>query len=377
MLWEGGRKLIDGLQSGTCIMAAQDDSFFAFYLTGKLGRDYDGALFDSQEFASKFEQKLGFSEIPWGMGVARKGSDRLGDALDLISQIFHRDGIYLRLAQANGIKLDFLIEQQSLWQSIKCDSDQGNDNLSCVLPALNTALEPSIMVTKSLAFEKWVNRQLNILNANIPAMLKTAPAWSLLKTGMFNSVLLMIGAVVITVLFAMLFAAALSSHFKILKWPSRLIVLAAQSSPVLLTLVITSTVVLAVFPYSPALLLSAVMLALGLMNGSMAGQAIAETILSSESGKGSTNTRKPYLHSVVLSSTQLMSFVVNAAKGTPIASFVGTPELVSAVTDITAFSSNRVMTYTFLLIFYVVLVAIVVWLCNQITSVIEKRYGVL
>jgi len=63
-----------------------------------------------------------------------------------------------------------------------------------------------------------------------------------------------------------------------------------------------------------------------------------------------------------------VSFLVNAAKGTPIASFIGAPELLSSLTDITSFSAGRVTTYWLLLIFYIVVVMIVVWLCNRLQS---------
>ena len=51
-----------------------------------------------------------------------------------------------------------------------------------------------------------------------------------------------------------------------------------------------------------------------------------------------------------------MAFLINAAKGTPIASFIGAPELLSALTDITSFSSGRATTYSLLLVFYIVVV---------------------
>ena len=75
------------------------------------------------------------------------------------------------------------------------------------------------------------------------------------------------------------------------------------------------------------------------------------------------------------SATQIVSFLINAAKGTPIASFIGAPELLSALTDITAFSSGRATTYSMLLIFYIVVVAIVVYLCGKLRTYLEQRQG--
>ena len=72
------------------------------------------------------------------------------------------------------------------------------------------------------------------------------------------------------------------------------------------------------------------------------------------------------------SATSIVSFLVNAAKGTPIASFIGAPELLSALTDITSFSSGRATTYCLLLVFYTVVVMIVVWLCNKLRAWLER-----
>ena len=79
MLFDEAGVLPDRLKDETCTLAAQDDSFFAYYFT-------------DPAFADRFEQKFGFAQVPWGMGVARTGSDKLARALDLLSQIFHRDG---------------------------------------------------------------------------------------------------------------------------------------------------------------------------------------------------------------------------------------------------------------------------------------------
>jgi ABC-type amino acid transport system permease subunit len=71
--------------------------------------------------------------------------------------------------------------------------------------------------------------------------------------------------------------------------------------------------------------------------------------------------------------TQIVAFLVNAAKGSPVASFIGAPELLSALTDITSFSSGRATTYTLLLIFYTAVVMIVVWLCGKLRLFLERR----
>ena len=81
------------------------------------------------------------------------------------------------------------------------------------------------------------------------------------------------------------------------------------------------------------------------------------------------------LQSLGRAATQVVAFLVNAAKGTPIASFIGAPELLSALTDITSFSTGRVTTYWLLLIFYILVVMIVVWLCGRLQVWLERSYA--
>ena len=88
---------------------------------------------------------------------------------------------------------------------------------------------------------------------------------------------------------------------------------------------------------------------------------------------GGIPTIELFGRAVSRSATQIVSFLINAAKGTPIASFIGAPELLGALTDITSFASGRATTYTLLLVFYVAVVAVVVWLCGRFRSWLEHR----
>jgi ABC-type amino acid transport system permease subunit len=185
-----------------------------------------------------------------------------------------------------------------------------------------------------------------------------------------------------TLLFALVLGALQSSRSVLLRWPARAITITLQSSPVVLTLVIAAAVAHALFPYSSAVAIGAAIVALGLMNGSNAGQAIAEAMHTLRTERGSARgregipTRELFGRAVNRSATQIVSFLINAAKGTPIASFIGAPELLSALTDITSFASGRATTYSLLLVFYVVVVVVVVWLCGKFQSWLEHRQAV-
>jgi ABC-type amino acid transport substrate-binding protein/ABC-type amino acid transport system permease subunit len=360
MLFDEAGVLPDRLKDETCSLAAQDDSFFAYYFT-------------DPSFAATFEPKFGFAQVPWGMAVARTGSDKLGRALDLLSQTFHRDGTFLAIAHKHRIGTAFLERQQAVWQRPDCNTAQGSANPACVLPALNAELKPTPFSARVDAFEDWTERRLG-LDITLP-MLKTAPAFSLFLNGVANSLILIAGALTATFAFAIAFGFALGSDVLPLRWLARLVTMTLQSSPIVLTLVIAATFAHALLPYSAAVALAASIVALGLSNGSNAGQAVSEAVISLHHERGEKGMAL-FVHALGRSATSIVSFLVNAAKGTPIASFIGAPELLSALTDVTSFSSGRVTTYCLLLVFYTVVVMGVVWLCGLLRDWLEGREAV-
>jgi ABC-type amino acid transport substrate-binding protein/ABC-type amino acid transport system permease subunit len=356
MLFDEAGVLPARLKDETCIMAAQDDSFFAFY-------------FLEPGFADRFERKFGFAQVPWGMAVARTGSDRLARALDLISQIFHRDGVFLDIARENRIGTAFLERQKAVWQRPDCNVADGATNPACILPALNASLQPTPFAGRVNEFEDWIEKHLG-LDVTLP-MLKTAPAFSLFLNGMVNSLILIAGALTATLAFAIVFGFTAGSEWRVLRWPARLVTMALQSSPIVLTLVIAAALAHAITPYSSAVAIAASILALGLTNGSNAGQAVSDAVVSLHR-EGRARGMGLFVHALGRSATSIVSFLVNAAKGTPIASFIGAPELLGALTDITSFSSGRATTYCLLLIFYTVVVMVVVWLCDKFRAWLES-----
>lgn len=360
MLFDEAGVLPDRLRDETCVLAAQDDSFFDYYFT-------------DPAFAKAYDRKFGFAQLPWGMAVAMTGSDRLARALDLMSQIFHRDGIFLDVAKQNRIGLGFLELQRAVWNRPDCNTDTGSTNPACILPALSAVLQPTPFAGQVTVFETWLEKHTGI-SVQFP-MFKTMPAWQLFTAGIVNSLVLVAGALVATLLFALVLGALQSSRSFLLRWPARALSIVLQSSPVVLTLVISAAVALALFPYSSAVAIGAAIVALGLMNGANAGQAIAEAMhtLRTERGGPPAPTLELFGRAVSRSATQIVSFLVNAAKGTPIASFIGAPELLSALTDITSFASGRASTYSLLLVFYVCVVIVVVWLCDMLRVWLERR----
>jgi polar amino acid transport system substrate-binding protein len=356
MLFDEAGALPGRLKDETCTLAAQDDSFFAFYFT-------------DDSFAAAFEPKFGFAQVPWGMAVAKTGSDKLARALDLLSQIFHRDGVFLEIARKHHVGSVFLDHQNDVWQRLDCNTAAGSTSSACLLSALDASLQPTSFAGRVDAFEDWFEKKLGF-DLTLP-MLKTVPALSLFLNGIVNSLILIAGALTATLTLAIAFGFALGSEWRLLRWSARLITVTLQSSPIVLTLVIAAAFANAIVPYSSAVALAAAILALGLSNGSNAGQAVAEAVVSLHA-EGRERGMGLFVHALGRSATSIVSFLVNAAKGTPIASFIGAPELLSALTDITSFSSGRVTTYCLLLVFYTVVVMVVVWLCNRLRAWLER-----
>ncbi len=356
MLFDEAGVLPDRLKDRTCTLAAQDDSFFAKYFT-------------DPDFRARYSQKFGFAQVPWGMAVARQGSNELARALDLISQMFHRDGLLIDIGRLHSIGLGFLTEQQQVWRRPACNTAEGNRDPACVLPPLVAALQPTSFAPDVTAFEDWVEAKSG-LDVQLP-MLKTVPAWSLFQDGVFYTLVLIAGALAATLGFALLLGAAMGSRSALLRWPARLVTMTLQSSPIVLTLVIAAAIAHALFPLTTPVLLGAAIAALGLTNGSNAGQAVGEAMwsLRAEGAAGAGL----FGRAVGRAATQIVAFLINASKGTPIASFIGAPELLSSLTDITSFSSGRATTYTILLVFYTVVVMVVVWLCGRLQRWLEQR----
>jgi ABC-type amino acid transport substrate-binding protein/ABC-type amino acid transport system permease subunit len=357
MLFDEAGVLPDRLKDETCTLAAQDDSFFAYYFT-------------DPAFADRFEQKFGFAQVPWGMGVAKTGSDKLARALDLLSQIFHRDGTFLEIAHKNRIRTTFLEHQQQIWQRPDCNAADGSSNNACVLPALNLELKPTPFAGSVEQAEDWIEKWLGI-DVTLP-MLKTAPAFSLFLNGVANSLILIVGALAATFACAILFGFSLGSEFKPLRWLAWLVTMTLQSSPIVLTLVIAATFAHALLPYSAGVALGASILALGLANGSNAGQAVSEAVTSLHH-EGREKGMALFVHALGRSAVSIVAFLINAAKGTPAASFIGAPELLSALTDVSSFSSGRATVYCLVLIFYTAVVMIVVWACGFLRAWLEGR----
>jgi ABC-type amino acid transport substrate-binding protein/ABC-type amino acid transport system permease subunit len=365
LLFSSPQQLIDELHSGVCSLIAQDNSYFARY-------------FADPTFSALYDTKFTIDALPWGMAVPEAGGERLAIVLSLISEIFQRDGIFLTLAEANDVPANFLAQQRAVWRRPDCDTATGFESRRCVLPPRPSDMAQTRFAGAITAIESWTADHLGIrLSLDI---FKLQPAWDLIRTGLRNSVILILGTLTATFCFALLIGRALSMHSALCRWPVRGLVMLLQSTPPVLSLVIVASAANAVFTFSAALALAAAILALGLINGGNAGQAIAEAVATLRAEDAAKPPGHPRLaegtlftHALRRSITQIIAFLINATKATPIASFIGAPELLNALTDSTSFSSDRDTTYWLLLVFYVAVVLAVVGLCRILRNQLERR----
>ena len=355
MLFDALPELIDALQLGTCGLAAQDDSFFA-------------AALANPAFAARFAVRFSFAPQSWGMAVPRSGAGRLAGLLDLLSLDFHRDGVFIDLAARHGVPLAFLQQQQALWRTADCVRPDGAPAAACLAAPVESALPPTRFAPAVESAERWLADTLG-LHVALP-MLKTVPALSLFLTGLVNSLVMVTGALAATFGMTLAIAAALTARSPVLRLPVRLLTLLGQSSPIVLMMFVGYVVASAVVSYSVQVAMLVAVLVIGLYNASYAGQAVAEASLALQARHGHA---VPLRQAVREAGTQVLAFLVNAAKGCSIASLIGVPELLDSLTDIASFSSERVTTFTVLLLFYSGVVGVVVWAGDAVRRRLDAR----
>lgn len=355
MLFADARQLVEQLETGGCALAAQDDSLFAHH-------------FQQPGFAARFEARLGFSPLPWGAVVARPGGERLAEALGQALQGLHADGSLLALARRHGVDGAYLEAQQRRWRAPPCDTPEAIGDARCLDPPHDPQLQPTPFAAEVFRLQAWLEDTWG-LRLTL-AMLHTEIALRLFLQGMAWSVALVAGAVAATVGLGLAFGAGLGARRRVLRWPARAVLVTMQSTPLVLLMVFAGALISALGWVSPPVAWAAAVGVLGLFNGSNVGQAIAEARDSLRDESPATATLGRALRRA---RAQVMAFAVNAARGSPAASLIGVPELLSAQTDIASFSSERVSTFTLLLVFYVALVSVVVALGRRWVRAAEAR----
>jgi ABC-type amino acid transport substrate-binding protein len=202
LLFASPEQLIDEMHAGACSLIAQDDSFFARY-------------FATPGFSALYDTKFTMDPLPWGMAVPQEGGARLAAVLALMSEVFHRDGVFLKLAEANDIPTTFLREQRAVWLRQDCDTASGFTNSACVLPPHRSDMAPTRFAVAVSRAEAWAATHLG-LHIDLE-IFQLQPAWNLIREGIRNSLILIIGTLIATFGFALLIGRALSARSAFLR----------------------------------------------------------------------------------------------------------------------------------------------------------------
>lgn len=349
LIYDRPDRMIDALRMGACGMIAHDRSLLLANVFGPMA---------AKDLSNRFEEKLSFNDVPWGIGVRKDAKDDLGVVLSLIMADLHQSGALQNLARAHQLDIGFLSEQRKLLSNAKC-MDKDLVAQECLGAAADLSDPPTIIAPSVNLFENWLHTHAG-LTLKFP-MLVGESAAKLFVLGIFVSLLLVAGSILTTLVFAFLFFKLLSARFFIVRIFGNIVVQFFQNSPIILLLVLGYLIITFMTPYSPILAVLVAIVVIGLNNGANGGSSMKESAMVSEKG---LNT----LTIAIKANIQLRAAIINAAKASPVAAFIGAPELLAVLTDITSFSGERITTYVILSIFYLALVQTVVILSGRLAA---------
>ncbi len=330
MLFSRSQQLIDALLNEMCPLIAQDDTLLL-------------PLISSETEPSRFERKLGFAPVPWGMAMPLGISAEMAAAMSEILKAMHRDGSFLRLARKHDVPVAFLTEEQARWQSVACRAAPE----TCLSPPLNVQLIRSPVAGLGTSIEGALKARLGI-EVRLGFM-ESDVAWRMFLGGLGTSVLAVCLALMATALVALSIGKMLVSPVWLLRALAKSVLTLFQNAPVMLVLVVMGTLTVWTFSYSYSSAMLAAILAIAGANGSFAGAAVAEAYRITEAREGTSR----FMRALSLSSAQLDSYLINAVRGISAASVVGVPDLVNALNGITAFSGSQTFYYWLLVLFYI------------------------
>ncbi len=349
LIYDRPDRMIDALRMGACGMIAHDRSLLLANVFGPTA---------PKELSNRFEEKLSFNDVPWGIGVRKEAKDDLGSVLSLIMADLHQSGVLQNLARAHQLDIGFLSEQRELLSNAKC-VDKNHVAQACLGAPADLSDPPTVIAPSVSLFEKWLQTHAG-LKLKFP-MLVGESAANLFILGIFVSLLLVAGSIITTLIFAFLFFRLLNARFFMARIFGNIVVQFFQNSPIILLLVLGYLIVTFMTPYSPILAVLVAVVVIGLNNGANGGSAMKESAMVSEKGIST-------LTIAIKANIQLRAAIINAAKASPVAAFIGAPELLSVLTDITSFSGERITTYAILSVFYLTLVQTVVVVSGRLAA---------
>jgi polar amino acid transport system substrate-binding protein len=351
LLFDNPEKMFDALRFGACDLVTQDQALILTEVTGPMA---------PQMMRDRFEEKFTFGDAPWGMAI-RLGDREvtLGKALTLISAEAHTTGLLEKFAQQHGVLVPFLSDQRMIWSNTSCYLLGNELSPTCLDDAPSHADSPSIIAPLVKGLERWFKNSFEI-NLTLP-MFSGSEGLRLLVRGSVISLLLVIGVIVATVFFGLTFYFFSKSRWPFLCVTSHTTRLIIMNSPMILLLVLVYLVMSGVWVYTGVMALITAVLAIGLNNGAMAGDSLIQSSKTFAKGTSLSNIAR-------VSATPFRASVINATKASPVAAFIGTPELLSVLIDVTAYSGERVVTLGILTLFYLLVVQLVVVLSARVVN---------
>lgn len=352
MIYDRPDRMVEAFNMGACSLIAHDQSFmFGSVLAGTNKKSGPDAL----------EEKFSFNEVPWGIGVRKAAANSLGHALGLIVADMHQSGRLLELADQGGVNKVFLEKQQALWRSSSCSGAlHESAGSACLLAPVHLADQPSSIEGAVASFEGWLGREFDV-QLRFP-MLSGSHGLKMFLNGTVISVFIVLSSISATLFFAYGFYALSRLRLRPVRMLGSVLRLFFQNSPIILLLMLGYLLMTAVLDYSTwvAVLIAVVMI--GLNNGANGANALIDAAMTF---KSTVAPRELF----GVAAVPLRAAVINAAKASPVAAFIGAPEMLASLTDITSFTGERVTTYLIVSIFYIVFVQVLV----VVTGIYVKR----
>jgi len=352
MIYDRPDRMVEAFNMRACSLIAHDQSYI-----------YGSILKNARELSggNTLEEKFSFNEVPWGIGVKKSASKNLGLAIGLIIADMHQSGYLLNLADQTNIQKSFLPQQKNTWKNPNCfDALDISDTSDCLLKPVNLADQPNSFEGSITFFEGWLGKNFNI-QVKFP-MFSGSNGLKMLINGMAISMLIVLCSIGATLLASYSFYFFSQSKIKFVKIMCSGVRLFFQNSPLILLLMLGYLLVTAILDYSTGVAVFIAVVMIGLLNGANCGSALMDA-------SKTFHFEAKLLDIVAVASVPIRAAVINAAKSSPTAAFIGAPEMLASLTDITSFTGERITTYLIVAIFYIIIVQMVV----VITGFYAKR----
>lgn len=344
LTFDTAQKMVDALKFGACDLLAHDRSLTLLEVTGPMAPQF---------LRGRYEEKFSIDETPWGTAVRNEDSATLGRAISLITAKAHSRGVIERLALINGTWVPMLAVERKRFESTNCFFDNGLISPDCLIQARDIGDTPSAISPTVTRFQSWTKETLG-LKISLP-MLSGQQGLKLFLKAIGTSLLLALGVIIATIIIGLGFYFLSKSNWALVRVPSQTLRVIILNTPDMLLLVLAYLVMSSLWLYTTPITIITGILAVGSTNGAAAGDSLVHA--------SKTLPDKAPLSAVArVCAIQFRACIINATKASPLAAFIGAPDLLSVLTDITSHSGERTVTFIVLALFYVIMVQTVILL---------------